>query len=70
MFMQKLEEEMKSGGVFTTKRFADEIGGCVLAFQPGESWQYGVSADILGAVVEAASGIRFGEFLEKDYLAH
>ena len=61
----KLEEEMKSGGVFTTKRFADEIGGCVLAFQPGESWQYGVSADILGAVVEAASGIRFGEFLEK-----
>ena len=38
-----------------------------LAYQPGEGWRYGTSADILGAVVEAASGVRFGEFLKREF---
>jgi CubicO group peptidase (beta-lactamase class C family) len=35
-----------------------------LAQQPGRVWEYGLSTDLLGRVVEAASGMRLGEFLE------
>ena len=34
--------------------YFDKIGRCPLEFQPGERWKYGVSADILAAVVEKA----------------
>ena len=50
----------------TTLEFADRIGKCPLEFQPGERWKYGVSADILAAVVEKASGMKYGEFLKKE----
>ena len=51
----------------TTLEFADRIGKCPLEFQPGERWKYGVSADILAAVVEKASGLKYGEFLKKEF---
>ena len=35
-------------------------------FQPGTRWQYGTSADVLGAVIEVASGMAFGDFLRKE----
>jgi CubicO group peptidase (beta-lactamase class C family) len=34
-----------------------------LAFQPGSEWNYGVSTDVLGRVVEVASGLSLDEFL-------
>ncbi|WP_172194169.1 serine hydrolase domain-containing protein [Saccharibacillus qingshengii] len=49
-----------------TLEFADRVGQGPLAFEPGSNWMYGTSADILGAVVEVASGIRFGEFLRRE----
>ncbi len=36
-----------------------------LSLQPGTQWQYSLSVDILGRVVEKASGKRLGEFLEE-----
>ena len=36
-----------------------------LAFQPGTAFNYSVSSDILGRVVEKASGRRLGDFLEE-----
>lgn len=50
----------------TTREFAGRLGGLPLLFQPGRGWRYGLSADVLGAVVEVASGMRFGEFLEQE----
>ena len=35
-----------------------------LVHQPGTVWEYGLASDVLGRVVEAASGMRLGEFLE------
>ena len=35
-------------------------------FMRPAGWQYGSSADVLGAVIEAASGKRFGEFLQEE----
>jgi CubicO group peptidase (beta-lactamase class C family) len=36
-----------------------------LSLQPGTTWQYSLSVDILGRVVEKASGKRLGDFLEE-----
>lgn len=37
-----------------------------LCFQPGDHWQYSLSHDVLGAVVEAVSGKTFGEYLKEN----
>lgn len=50
----------------TTAEFAQRVGGCDLCFNPGDKFMYGASADVLGAVVEQVSGMRFGEFLQKE----
>lgn len=63
----ELDSRLYSENPMTTMEAALKLGGARLAFQPGEGWRYGVSADILGAVVEAAGGMRFGEFLEKEF---
>ncbi len=49
----------------TTMEFAQEIGKFPLQFIPGTQFQYGTSADVLGAVIEKATGQRFGEFLKE-----
>jgi CubicO group peptidase (beta-lactamase class C family) len=35
-----------------------------LAHQPGEVWEYGLNADVLGRVIEVASGEPFDQFLQ------
>ena len=50
----------------STVDFADGLGRIPLAFEPDSSWHYGLSADVLGAVVERASGMRFGDFLKEN----
>lgn len=37
-----------------------------LAFDPGDRWNYGFSADVTGALIEVASGKRYGEFLREE----
>lgn len=49
----------------STMEFADRIGECTLLFQPGTGWNYSVSADIAGAVIEKVSGMHFGEYLQE-----
>lgn len=36
-----------------------------LLFHPGERWEYGMSTDVLGRVVEVASGMRLDRFIEE-----
>ena len=55
-----------AGEVVTTRDYMKEIAKIPLCFQPGEKWMYGLSADVLGAMVESVSGMRFGEFLKKE----
>ncbi len=46
----------------------EEIAGMAkvpLAFQPGTTWNYSVSTDMLGRVVEKASGKRLADFLDE-----
>ena len=38
-----------------------------LKFQPGSSWDYGLSIDVLGRVVEVISGLTFEQFLSERF---
>ena len=66
---EKLMEEIKSrlltDHAMATVEIVNRIGKLPLAFMPGAAWQYGLSADVLGAVVAVVSGMSFGEFLSK-----
>ena len=41
----------------------DQLGQIPLDFSPGTAWNYSVSIDVLGYLVERLSGMSFGEFL-------
>jgi CubicO group peptidase (beta-lactamase class C family) len=43
----------------------ERVGAAPLAHQPGTHWEYSLASDILGRVVEAASGQRLGDFLNE-----
>ena len=62
------QAQILSGGGMGTVEFCNRLGEQPLAFDPGTQWRYGTSADVLGAVIEAASGKRFGEFLQEELL--
>lgn len=62
----RIEALRGTGEELTTGQIARAFGEAPLRFAPGTDWNYGVSADVLGAVVEAASGMAFGDFLEEE----
>lgn len=64
--LEELDERLFTDEPMTTLELANEIGCLPLDFQPGESWNYGISADILGAVIESATDKSFGEFLKEE----
>lgn len=66
ILFESLERGLASDDPIGTVEAMNRLGKCPLAFQPGTSWLYGTSADVLGAVVEVVSGMRFGEFLAKE----
>ena len=51
-----------------TVKFAEALAQCGLEFQPGTQWRYGSSADVMGAVIEVASGRSFRDFLKEELL--
>jgi CubicO group peptidase (beta-lactamase class C family) len=63
---QEIDNRLLGKFPMGTVEAMNKLGTCALAFQPGASWQYGTSADVLGAVVEVVSGKRFGEFLNEE----
>ncbi len=62
----ELDRRLLGDKPMNTLKVVNKLGKCALAFQPGSYWMYGTSADVLGAIVEAVSGMSFGEFLEKE----
>lgn len=64
-YLQECEQKMFTVCPVTTEEFANHIGTIPLAFDPATSFCYGLSADILGAIIEKLSGMSFGDFLSK-----
>ncbi len=63
---KEIEAEFSAGRPTDTLGYCRRIASVPLCFHPGEKWRYGLSADILGGIVEVVSGQTFGQFLEKE----
>lgn len=50
----------------STLELAERLAEGPLAYDPGTSWQYGTSADVLGAVIEVVTGMSLGDFMEQE----
>jgi CubicO group peptidase (beta-lactamase class C family) len=55
-------------GDFDNAEFAERIAKLPLAFQPGTTWDYGYSTDILGRLVEVVSGKPLYQFEKENIL--
>ncbi|MUT68098.1 serine hydrolase [Paenibacillus sp. NEAU-GSW1] len=64
--LKEIDRSLSGESPLSTLEAMNRIGEAPLSFQPGSSWQYGISADVLGAVIEVASGMRLGEFMQKE----
>ena len=56
----KVTDPQTAGGL---PEMIDQLAQMPLDFSPGTSWNYSVSIDVLGYLVEKLSGMSFGEFL-------
>lgn len=63
---EEVDKEYYSGKPADTVNFCNRMGRVPLEFQPGESWRYSSSADVLGAVIELASGKKLSNFLQEE----
>ena len=54
-----------AGASLDVHGFLDQLGDAPLLYQPGTVWEYGLSIDIVGLVVEALSGQSLGAFLKQ-----
>ena len=66
LLAKKMEQLEKEGRELTTRGLSKLIASIPLAFDPGERWHYGMSHDVLGALIEAVSGQRLGDFFRKE----
>jgi CubicO group peptidase (beta-lactamase class C family) len=51
-----------------TEAFLDRLGDLPLMYEPGTRWNYSVSTDVLGALVESISGMPLDQFLDERIL--
>lgn len=64
--LHEINSRMLTDTPLTTLEAMNRLGAIPLSSQPGEIWRYGTSSDVMGAVIEVASGMRFGEFLRQE----
>ncbi len=62
-------EKNFTGRGFTLQEFVSELGKMPLKYQPGTRFEYGVSTDVLGRLVEVWSGQTLDEFFQKRIFA-
>ncbi|WP_255301602.1 serine hydrolase [Bacillus sp. AFS040349] len=60
---QQLQEK---GEKLTNRRLSEVLAAIPLAFQPGAHWYYGLSHDVLGALIEVLSEKTLGQFFQDE----
>ena len=63
--LDEIKARMDGEDPISTQEIAKRLSAIPLSFDPGTEFRYGLSADILAAVIEAVSGKRFSEFLRE-----
>ncbi len=54
-----------AGGKHNLDRMIKALAAIPLEFSPGEAWNYSVSTDVLGYLIETISGMSFADFLRE-----
>jgi CubicO group peptidase (beta-lactamase class C family) len=49
----------------TNEQMAEKLSKLALLYQPGTHWEYSMSTDVLGRVIEVASGMTLDKFIEE-----
>jgi CubicO group peptidase (beta-lactamase class C family) len=55
---------MSAAAKYSRDEFLEQLAKAPLIYQPGTTWEYGFSTDILGFIVEVVSGQSLGQFLD------
>lgn len=63
---RELHEKAVKGAGMSNLDIINALGSVPLLFHPGEAWHYGISADVIGGVVEVVTGVAYGEFLKNE----
>ena len=64
-----VEAKARAARPATLAAFADRVATLPLIAEPGTRWAYSVSLDVLGRVIEVASGMPFDRFLQTRFFA-
>lgn len=64
----RLRKELneKMGGRYTLQEEVNATAQAPVMFEPGTRWMYGYGHDLVGALIEAVSGKKLGEFLQDE----
>jgi len=54
-----------AGASLNSEAFLKQLASAPLLYQPGTVWDYGLSIDVIGLIVEALSGQTLGTFLQR-----
>ncbi len=54
-----------SAADYTGEEFIERLSKVNLLYQPGSAWEYGLSIDVLGLIIEAESGQTLGSYLQQ-----
>ncbi len=65
-FYGEMEQRRDGSNPVDTMEYCRRMAEIPLAFDPGTHWEYGTSADILGGVIQAASGMEFRSYLSEN----
>ncbi len=61
-----LDEKERRGTKYDVRAFSRALADVPLAFEPGTGWMYGLSHDVLGALIEVLSGKTLGRFMQEE----
>ncbi|MCC8102735.1 MAG: beta-lactamase family protein [Clostridiales bacterium] len=62
----RIQKEIANGKQTSTQELCRLIAQQPLAFHPGERWRYGLSCDVMGAVIEKVADQPLSAFMEKE----
>ena len=61
----QMEVELRKVRPQSLEEFANRVATLPLIAEPGTKWSYSIGLDVMGRVVEVASGMKFDAFLQK-----
>jgi len=66
IMQRDLDQKARAGSKYDVRTLSRGLAKIPVAFEPGTGWLYGLSHDVLGALIEVLSGKSFGQFLQEE----